>query len=105
VYPLGAALLIGATALILSFTSWRRIGQVLLGIVLVALWIAATPIFANWLDLRWESQVPLVSVERLPESDVVILLGPGSYDLMMRALRIYRAGKAPIIAISGGNLP
>ena len=50
VYPLGAAIFVGATALALSFTRWRHIGQVLLGIVLVVLWIAATPGFAKWLN-------------------------------------------------------
>ncbi|MGC1178198.1 MAG: YdcF family protein [Methyloceanibacter sp.] len=118
VYPLGAAILVGATALALSFTSWRRIGQVLLGLALVALWIAATPVCANWLNLRLESQFPPVSVEMLPQSDVVIVLGGalgqplpprvelgGPTSRIMEALRIYRAGKAPLIVISGGNLP
>jgi uncharacterized SAM-binding protein YcdF (DUF218 family) len=105
IYPLGAAILISASALALSFTSWRRIGQVLLGCALAALWIAATPAFANWLSWRLESQVPPVSLESLPQSDAVILLGGTPVSRMMRALRLYRAGKAPFIVITGGNLP
>ena len=109
VYPLGGAMLVGAIALALSFTSWRRTGQVLFGFALVALWIAATPIFANWLKLRLESQFPPQSIEMLPQSDVVIVLGGVAADLgnpatrIMHALRIYRAGKASLIVISGGN--
>jgi uncharacterized SAM-binding protein YcdF (DUF218 family) len=105
VYPLGAAILIGATALVLSFTNWWRIGRVLFGCALAALWIAATPIFANWLNWRLESQVPSVSLESLPQSDAVILLGGTPVGRIMHALRVYRAGKAPVIVITGGNPP
>jgi uncharacterized SAM-binding protein YcdF (DUF218 family) len=101
VYPLGAAIFIGGTALALCFTGWRRIGQVLLGCVLVALWVAATPIFANWLNWQLASQFP----QRLPQRDVVILLGGWSDGRIIYALQIYRVGKAPRILISGGNLP
>ena len=75
----------------------------------LALWIAATPFFANWLNWRLESEFPPVNVETLPQSDVVILLGGVGLDFdnpanrIMHALQIYRAGKAPLIVISGGN--
>jgi uncharacterized SAM-binding protein YcdF (DUF218 family) len=105
VYPLGAAIFVGASALALSFTSWRRIGQVFLGFALAALWLAATPIFANWLNWQLASQFPHVNIETLPPSDVVISLGGGLDARALYALRIYRAGKAPRILISGGNLP
>ncbi len=105
VYPLGASLLIGAVALALSFTSWRRIGQGLLGCALVALWISATPVFAHWLNWRLGSQIPLASLESLPESDVVILLGGTPGPRIVHALSLYRAGKAPLIVITGGNKP
>jgi uncharacterized SAM-binding protein YcdF (DUF218 family) len=120
VYPLGAAIFVGAIALALSFTNRGRIGQLLLGLALVALWIAATPVFANWLTWRLESQFPPVSVETLPQSDVVIVLGGilgqplpprvaadlgDPADRIMHALRIYRTNKAPLIVISAGNQP
>jgi uncharacterized SAM-binding protein YcdF (DUF218 family) len=106
VYPLGAAILVGAFALALSFTNWRRIGQVLLGLTLLTLWIAATPLFANWLNWRLQSELAPVSVDPLPQSDVMILLGGiGPADRIVETLRLYRAGKAPLIVISGGNQP
>ena len=109
IYPLGAAMLLGAIAFALSFTSWRHIGQMPFGFALVALWVAATPILANWLKLRLEAQFPPQSIERLPQSDIVIVLGGVGADVgdpanrIMYALRIYRAGKAPLILVSGGN--
>jgi len=119
-YPLGAALLVGAIALSLSFTRWSRIGKALLASAMVALWIAATPIFANWLTFRLESQFPPVSVDMLPQSDAVIILGGvlgqplpprttadfgDPADRIIHALRIYRAGKSRLILIAAGNLP
>ena len=104
----------------LSFTGWRCIGQVLLGFALAALWVSATPIVANWLTYRLESRFPPVSVENLPRADAVIVLGgvlgqpvpplmaadlSGSVDRIIHALRIYRAGKAPLIVVSAGNQP
>jgi len=93
----------------MKFFQQMRIALVLFGSALLALWMAATPFFANWLDWRLESQFPPVKVEKLPLSDVVILLGGVGLDLynptnrIMHALQIYRAGKAPLIVYSGGN--
>ena len=109
VYPLGVVIAVSAAAVVLSFTSWWRIGLVLLGFALVAFWIAATPVFANWLNWRLNSEFPPVNVETLPQSDVVILLGGVGADLenpanrIMHALQVYHAGKAPLILISSGN--
>lgn len=121
VYPLGAAIILGAISFALSFTRWRGIGQAFLGCMLAALWFASTPFFANWLNFKLESQFPAVTVDKLPKSDAVILLGGGTLgqpfpprvapelggavDRVIHAMRIYRAGKAPVIVISAGNLP
>jgi len=120
VYPLGAAILVSAVGLVLSFTAWRRVGQVLLAVALFSIWIAGTPIFANWLTYRLESEFPPVDIETLPQSSAVILLGgvlgqpfpprlvpdlDDAADRIIHALRIYRAGKAPYILISAGTLP
>jgi uncharacterized SAM-binding protein YcdF (DUF218 family) len=84
-------------------------GLALFGFTLVSLWIAAIPAFANWLYWRLESEFPSVDVETLPQSDVLILLGGVGLDFdnpsnrIMHALRIYRAGKAPLVLISGGG--
>src|SRR4029450_9892104 len=72
---------------------------------LTALWIAATPFFADWINWRLGSQVPSVSLEALPRSDAVILLGGTPVSRITCALRLYRAGKAPFIVITGGNPP
>jgi uncharacterized SAM-binding protein YcdF (DUF218 family) len=105
VYPLVATIVIAAAVLALSFTSRRRMGLVLLSCTLATLWVASTPSFGNWLNLRLESRFPPVSVETLPQSDVVILLGGGPDRRIMHALQVYRAGKAPRILVSGDKPP
>jgi uncharacterized SAM-binding protein YcdF (DUF218 family) len=121
IYPLGTAIFVGGIALTLTFTRWSAIGQVLLGVSLGSLWIASTPVLANWLNWRLESQFPPMAVEVLPQKEVVVVLGGGALgqpfpprvaadlgaaaDRIIHAMRIYRAGKAPIIVVSAGNLP
>ena len=141
VYPLAAIMLVGALALALSFTRWRLIGQVLLGLALVALCIAATPItkvlplgvyplgtamlvgtiaaggaldcgharFRQLARVVFGIAVSAAKHREATQSDVVVVLGGVAADLgnpadqIMHALRIYRAGKASLIVISGGN--
>jgi uncharacterized SAM-binding protein YcdF (DUF218 family) len=115
--PLATSLVIAA-ALALSFTSWHLIGRVLLLLALLVFWITASPIFANWLNWQLETQFPPISVDKLPQSDAVIVLGgvvgqpepergvtdlSDTADRIIHALRIYKAGKAPLLIISAGN--
>ena len=73
--PLGTLIIVSTTVLALSMTRWWRVGLVLLGLESASLWIAATPVFANWLNRQLESKIPPTKIEELPQSDVVILLG------------------------------
>jgi uncharacterized SAM-binding protein YcdF (DUF218 family) len=107
---MGALLMASATTVILCCIGRWRSGLVLLCVALIVLWISSTPGFAVWLNSRLESEVPYANVETLPQSDVIVLLGGVGADLdnpanrIVRALQIYRAGKASIILISSGNL-
>src|SRR5262245_47627580 len=93
----------------LTLPNWWRFVLAWLGCVLVVLWISATPTFADWINSWLEAQFPPVDVETLPQSDAAILLGGFGADLdnpanrMMHAWRLYRAGKARIIIITGGE--
>jgi uncharacterized SAM-binding protein YcdF (DUF218 family) len=120
VYPLGAAILLGAVALALLFVGYLRTARWLLAAILIALWVVSTPLFANWITVRLEGTHPPQAIEALPAADAVILLGgvldrPASggipadlgeaADRLLHAARLYRAGKAPRIIVTGGNLP
>jgi uncharacterized SAM-binding protein YcdF (DUF218 family) len=103
--PLGTAFLIGFAAISFSFTKWRHLGQVLLGLMLISLWISSTPLFAKWLNVQVASLVPTDKLETVEKSDAIILLCGTPISRVVRALMLYQAGKAPRIVVTGGNLP
>jgi muramoyltetrapeptide carboxypeptidase len=120
VYPLGAAILAGIVALALMRTRFRRAASALLALALVGLWVAATPLFADWLTARLEAEHPPVPVAEAPGADAIVLLGGivaqplpprltpdlgDAADRILQAMRLHRAGKAPVIVVSGGYLP
>ena len=120
VYPVGLAILAGIAALVLSIVGFVRTSRVILTAGVALLWIASTPLFANWLYSQLEAKYPPVTVEALPRADVVIVLGGAvgqplppritadaseAVDRVLHAARIFHAGKGETILVSGGNLP
>lgn len=118
--PIGTTICVGAAALALSVLRFRRASQALLILALAGLWTASSPVFANWLCYHVESRYPPRPPQDYPDADVVIVLGGilaqplppriepdvgATADRILFAWRLYRAGKAPQILISGGNLP
>lgn len=121
VYPLLASLLLVAWAGILLWRDRRRSGGVLLTIALGWLWLWSTPVFSDWVRAGLERRHPPVAVEALPAVDAIVVLGGAmeaarpperlypelgaAADRVWHAARLFRAGKAPLILASGGNLP
>ena len=83
------------------------------------LWIASTPIFSDHLCLTLEQRYPPIAVEATPTADAIVVLGGAvggpeppritldltdAADRVLHAARLYRAGKAPVIVISGGAI-
>ncbi len=119
VYPLGfSSLLIGSGAL-LWLLRWRRVGPMLVFAGLTALWLFSTPMFANQLGLALESRYPERPIHTLPTAEVIVVLGgafshragrahpdmSGSADRYWHAARLYHAGRAERIILSGGRYP
>ncbi|MBF0136635.1 MAG: YdcF family protein [Magnetococcus sp. DMHC-1] len=88
--------------------------------VILSLWMVATPQMVNLLALPLESQYPPIPVTALPQRDVIIVLGGAvkmpdfprlevelgeASDRVLYALRLYQAGRAPRILLSGGGFP
>lgn len=120
-YPLLLTLLLAMAAGILSWRGGRRGGAGLLAIALGWLWLWSTPVFSDWLRAGLEQRYPSGLVELLPVVDAIVVLGGAmdaavpperpypnlgaAADRVWHAARLYRAGKAPVILVSGGNLP
>ncbi len=120
-YPLLASLLLAFGAGVLLWRGRRRSGALLLSVALGWLWLWSTPVFIDWLRATLEQRYPPVPLQQLPTADAIVVLGGlveaaapprrpemnlgAAVDRIWYAARLYRAGKAPRILVSGGKLP
>lgn len=119
-YPLGLSLSLCALALLLMLFHWRRLAA--MALVVAVGWLGAwsLPAVSDALRLSLEDRFPKVLVSVLPEAGAVVVLGGGirsgtpdwpypdlgsAADRAWHAARIFHAGKAPVILVSGGRLP
>ena len=119
IYPLGFALVLSIFATgILGLSA--GLARLFLFMSVIVLWGASTPFFADYLGLTLEGQYPPLAVEETPTAGVIVVLGGGvtgpappritldlsdGADRVLHAARLYRAGKAPVVLISGGAIP
>jgi len=99
---------------------FRKIpGVVLVLLGVLVLYLSSISPVAKWFMHQLERDYPPVAVEVLPEVDAIVLLGGGIVnpasprlepeldahgDRLGYAARLYKAGKAPVIVVSGGNV-
>jgi len=116
--PAGPILL----ALIGLWLAWRdwRFGKTIVLLALGALWLLSTPAVSDALRYSLERRFPPLAMQEVPTGDVIVALGGGMQpptsrnrypdlgsgaDRYWHAWRLWRAGKAPEIVVSGGALP
>jgi len=120
VLPLSAALLGMGLALVCLAFRRRRAAALLLGAALAGLWLASTPVVAERLLASLEQAHPAPALATLAPADAILLLGGGTKpavsprefpelaeagDRVLHAARLFRAGKARLVLVSGGRLP
>jgi len=64
VYPLGLVIVLACS----HWVRGKRIGRAVLGLALVMLWVASTPVSSNWLLGQLEAEYPPVPIETLPHA-------------------------------------
>ena len=118
--PLGTALacLLLAALLALLGARARRAAWLLAAAAWAWLALCATPAFSNLLVAAVENSVPYVPQARLPTEPAMLVLGGGvepaqrvgtlphlngAAARVWYAARLYHAGKAPLIVLSGGD--
>jgi uncharacterized SAM-binding protein YcdF (DUF218 family) len=104
---------------VLFWLGWRGSATILLLFSLACLWVPSTKVFSDTIQVTLESRFPPVSVVDSPAADAIVILGSGmggvspprlSIDLnqeadrVLHGARLYKAGKAPVIIVSGGSL-
>ncbi|MCX5771605.1 MAG: YdcF family protein [Candidatus Hydrogenedentes bacterium] len=115
--PLGLSLFLALIAGILFWREWKKLGGILLSLAIAWLWLWSTPVFTDWVVGMIESEFPPVPVEEMESADAIVLLGGGvmsarpprlytevnaAGDRVLHAARLYKAGKARWIIVSGG---
>lgn len=116
--PLGTALALGAIALGLAALGRRRWawGAGLLALLWAGGW--SLPVASLWLRAQIEAPYPPLTMQQLPQAGAMVVLGGGlsaptarrpyadlssAADRAWHAARLYHAGKAPLLVLSGGG--
>lgn len=116
--PLGTALLAWALAAALSLKGLKRTARVLAVVAFVWLWCWSTPLASHWLRGQLEDLYPLFHLTQEPTAPAMVVLagtmeasdamrpwpnlGPAA-DRVWHASRLYAAGKAAVVLLSGGS--
>jgi uncharacterized SAM-binding protein YcdF (DUF218 family) len=97
-----------------------RAAWALAAFALVTLYALSTSALSDDMAAGLEAKYPPVPMDRVPAADALIVLGgllhipartrpetelTESSDRLWMAARLYRAGKAPLIVLAGGNIP
>ncbi len=121
IYPLGFTLTLCVLALLLrTFYKSHRLAWWLIGIGAFQLWLSSTPLVSNYIFVGLESYYPAQDVVDYPTVQAIVVIGGGlesiksprrtfdvgaAGDRIIHTARLYHAGKAPLILVSGGTLP
>ena len=118
--PLGTALCLAVLALLLAWRRHGRSGMTLGAIALVWLWAWSTPLLSLWLRDTVEREFAQIPMAALPQARAMVVLGGGieppsgsstdvdlqsAADRVWYAARLFHAGKAPLLLLSGGSDP
>jgi len=111
--PLGMLFLGLGVSYLLMRLKWRRLAGVCAGLVLVLTWILGCGLTTRLIGMPLEGEE--IEESALPSADLIVCLGGGmgvhegcrraemfaSADRVWMAARLYKAGKAPLIYVTG----
>ncbi|MCI5166033.1 MAG: YdcF family protein [Candidatus Electrothrix sp. GM3_4] len=120
VYPLGMAIMLFLAGFLLLWSGRKRSAGLLIFLSLVLLWSTSTQVAAEFVLHSLERRYPPLSLEEIPTADAIVLLGGvtrgkvpgtgltdlgGGVDRIVHAAQLFKAEKAPLLVLSGGNDP
>ena len=118
-YPLGLAFVLVVMRWVFRSFGWRSFGGLLGFLAVLIVVLGSNPLAARWLAASLENQYPQQAMQDIAKHDAILVLGGGlrlpqqpakfvqiggGSDRLLYALRLYRAGKASEIVLSGGNV-
>ena len=120
VLPIGIVIELLLMALLLLWWGKRKSAGFFMVAAMSVLWCCSMPIVANTVLGKLEQRYPALALNDVPASDCIVLLGGAiepirpprvdvnlldSVDRISKTVSLYRAGKAGMVIISGGNQP
>ncbi|MFZ4481589.1 MAG: YdcF family protein [Rhodoferax sp.] len=118
--PLGTALCLAVLAFVLVLRRRMGAGMTLAALAFVWLWAWSTPVMGLWLRASIEDQFAQVAISSVPKAQALVVLGGAmsppsgksseinlhaAADRVWYAARLFHAGKAPLLVLSGGSEP
>jgi uncharacterized SAM-binding protein YcdF (DUF218 family) len=116
--PLAIEALVVA-AILARFGKRRAAASLRIGAV-AFLWVLSTPVASDAFVRTLEDRYPPTTVDATPKADAIVVLGGGiapacpprpspdlteGADRVLLAARLHRAGKAPVVIVTGGGGP
>ena len=115
--PLGTACCLTWLALLLAWHQRWRSSKVFGALALVWFWLWSMPAASHWLAGQIEGQFSQVPIASVPQTQVIVVLGGtvappsgksteinlGQAGRVWYAARLFHAGKAPLVLLSGGG--
>lgn len=120
VLPVGIVFELLLIALLLLWRDKRKPAVFFIVTAMAFLWICSMPLVANGVLGKLEQQYAAVPLSAIPKSKCLVVLGGvlepvrpprvdinllDSADRIIKTANLYRAGKAEVVIISGGNQP
>ncbi len=118
VYPLGISIILCFSGLHFLRAGNKRIAIFSILFSIIVLWGSSTKVVAEYVLASLEGHYPPLTIEAMPSADAIVVLGgmtrgivPGTgltdlddgVDRLVHAARLFKAGKAPVIILSGGG--
>lgn len=120
IYPLSMSLLLGVVALVFLWLQWTRSSFYTLLLAVGWLYLCSTLLFANFLIGTLERGFSPRAMSVIAPADAIVLLGGAMRgdthylgalpdlnqhaDRLIHAVALYKAGKAPVVVLTGGGV-
>ena len=120
VMPVSLVIILVLVGLLLIGRGKTKSAVGVLAAAIAVLWISATPLVAEGLYRNLESKYPPRALAEVPQAGCVVVLGGAlspplkprvdlefgePVDRVYKAAQLYRAGKARMVIVTGGNQP
>lgn len=119
IYPAGMITVLGLLALLFALLRRTRTARFFAIAAFAVFLVCAAPFTAGTLVGGLEARYPQQALDEIPRANVIVVLGGslgipvpprqhvqlvGGSDRLWHAARLYRAGKAPRVILTGGNV-